>query len=78
MDQEKENLQEEQTIGVEEFPEGSYGEVISQNRRVENKTTPWKENQRKASAFTYEFKRLHENVPRHYPGAHPTHDEKEK
>lgn len=69
------NVQDEQTIIPEEFPEGSYGEAIGKQRPVENKSTPWKEDQRTASAFTYENRRLHENVPRQYPGAHPTHDE---
>lgn len=70
------NVQDEQTIIPEEFPEGAYGQSIDQEKEVEGKSTPWKENQRVASAFTYEFKGLHEGRPRQYPGAHVTHDEK--
>ncbi|MCP3760897.1 hypothetical protein NLX67_00615 [Domibacillus sp. A3M-37] len=73
--QEMTNVQDQQTIIPEEFPEGSYGAAIGEEAKVENKSTPWKKNQRTASAFTYEFRRQHENVPRQYPGAHPTHDE---
>ncbi|HSH23999.1 MAG TPA: cytosolic protein, partial [Massilibacterium sp.] len=29
-------------------------------------------------AFNYEFKSLHQNLPRAYPGAHPPHDDPDK
>lgn len=70
------NVQDELTIIPEEFPEGAYGQAIDWEKEVEGKSTPWKENQQVASAFTYEFKDLHEGRPRQYPGAHVTHDEK--
>ncbi|WP_026673555.1 hypothetical protein [Alkalihalobacterium bogoriense] len=62
-------------IFPETLPEGPYGSPI--NRKL-GKSTPWKEGQRAYSAFTYEFKSLHQNLPRKFPGAHPTHDDPSK
>ncbi|MED3690118.1 cytosolic protein [Peribacillus butanolivorans] len=62
----------------EEFPEGPFGSTIAQDAPVENKSTPWQEGQRSQSAFNFENKSLHEDLPRKYPGAHPTHDDPEK
>ena len=59
----------------EDLPEGPYGAPRGVDTPVENKSTPWKEEQRPYSAFNYENKTLHEDLPRQYPGAHPTHDE---
>ncbi len=59
----------------EDLPEGPYGAPRGTDTPVENKSTPWKEEQRPYSAFNYENKTLHEDLPRQYPGAHPTHDE---
>ncbi|WP_144461479.1 cytosolic protein [Siminovitchia fortis] len=59
----------------EELPEGSFGAPKGKHTRVENKSTPWKEGQRPYSAFNYEFKSMHQNRPRKFPGAHPTHDD---
>ena len=59
-------------------PEGPYGAPRGKNTTVENKSSEWKEGQRYYSAFNYEFKSLHQNLPRQYPGAHPTHDDPEK
>ncbi|MGB8000282.1 MAG: cytosolic protein, partial [Anaerobacillus sp.] len=39
------------------------------------KTTPWREGQRSYSAFNYENKTLHQNLPRQDPGSHPPHDD---
>lgn len=58
----------------EDLPEGSYGAPRGADTRVENKSTPWGEEQRPYSAFNYENKTLHEDIPRQYPGAHPPHD----
>lgn len=58
----------------EDLPEGGYGAPRGKNTPVENKSTSWKEGQRPYSAFNYEFKSMHENKPRNFPGAHPTHD----
>lgn len=58
----------------EEFPEGAYGSSIGKQKLVENKSTPWKEGQRHYSAFNYENKTLHEDIPRQMEGAHPPHD----
>ncbi|MDQ0219661.1 cytosolic protein [Peribacillus cavernae] len=62
-------------LTAEEFPEGSYGAARGKSDPVENKSTPWEEGQRYYSAFTYENKSLHENLPRQYDGAHPMHDD---
>lgn len=58
----------------EDLPDGSYGAPKGADTPVEGKSTPWEEEQRPYSAFNYENKSLHENLPRKYPGAHPTHD----
>lgn len=65
-------------LTAEEFPEGAFGSARGKNTPVENKSTPWKEGQRKYSAFNYEFKSMHQNIPRQFPGAHPPHDDPEK
>lgn len=57
---------------AEELPEGPYGSPI--NKKL-GKTSPWHEGQRPYSAYNYEFKSLHQHLPRKYPGAHPTHDD---
>ena len=62
-------------LAVEQTPEGPYGSPINKDTPVVNKSTPWKPGQRYYSAFNYEFKTLHENLPRKYPGSHPTHDD---
>ncbi|WLR50463.1 cytosolic protein [Bacillus tianshenii] len=62
----------------ETLPEGPYGSPRNKNTPVYNKSTPWQEGQRYYSAFNYEFKSLHQNLPRLDPGSHPTHDDPEK
>ncbi|MBM7583499.1 hypothetical protein JOC86_000036 [Bacillus pakistanensis] len=62
----------------EEYPEGPYGSPIGKHEEVENKSTPWQEEQQYYSAFTYENRNLHQDLPRQVPGAHQTHDEKDK
>jgi len=62
----------------EEFPEGPVGSPVGKNTPVENKSTPWKEGQRSYSAFNWEFKSLHQNLPRQMEGAHPPHDDPNK
>lgn len=59
----------------EDLPEGAYGSPI--NRRL-GKSTPFEEDQQAISNFTYENRQHHEDLPRQYPGAHPTHDEEDK
>ncbi|SDH62228.1 hypothetical protein SAMN05192534_10861 [Alteribacillus persepolensis] len=59
----------------ETFPEGPYGSPV--NKKL-GKTSPWTKNQRPYSRFTYENKTLHQNLPRQFPGAHPTHDDPDK
>ena len=61
-------------LTAEEFPEGPFGSPIRKNEPVQNKSTPWEEGQRHYSAFNYEFKSLHQDIPRQMPGAHPPHD----
>ncbi|WP_083935067.1 hypothetical protein [Bacillus sp. 1NLA3E] len=65
-------------LTAEEFPEGPYGSPVGQDEPVENKNTPWQEGQQFYSNFTYENRNLHQDLPRQYPGAHPTHSEKNK
>ncbi|MGD6854918.1 cytosolic protein [Bacillus infantis] len=62
----------------ETLPEGPYGSPRGKDQPVENKSTPWREGQRYYSAFNYEFKSLHQNLPRQMDGAHPTHDDPDK
>ncbi|MBO8156762.1 MAG: cytosolic protein [Bacillaceae bacterium] len=57
----------------EEFPEGPYG---SQYNKLENvRPKEARKGQRHFSAFNYEYKSLHEDLPRQYPIAHPPHDQ---
>ncbi|KMY55194.1 cytosolic protein [Bacillus sp. FJAT-27231] len=65
-------------LTVEQTPEGPYGAPRGKDEPVENKSSPWEEGQRFYSAFNYENKSLHQGLPRRFPGAHPTHDDKEK
>ncbi|MEC1262887.1 hypothetical protein P9D34_21160 [Bacillus swezeyi] len=65
-------------LTAEEFPEGAYGAAADKDEPVENKSTPWREGQQYYSNFTYEFRNLHQGLPRQYPGAHPTHDKEDK
>ena len=62
-------------LTAEEFPEGPFGSPIRKNEPVQNKSTPWEEGQRHYSAFNYEFKSFHQDIPRQMPGAHPPHDD---
>jgi hypothetical protein len=59
----------------EDFPEGPYGSPNGKDEPVQNKNTPWKKGQRFYSNFNYEYKSLHQNIPRQDPGAHPPHDD---
>jgi hypothetical protein len=62
----------------ETFPEGPYGSPRGKDDPVQNKSTPWQKGQRHYSAFNYEYKSLHQDIPRRDPGAHPVHDDEEK
>lgn len=62
-------------LTAEEFPEGCYGMPINKDKPVFLKSTPWEEGQRYYSAFNYEYKNLHQDLPREFPGAHNTHDD---
>lgn len=59
----------------EEFPEGPSGSTIRKDEEVESKSTPWKEGQKRESAYVFPYKELHDDLPRQAPGAHPIHDE---
>lgn len=73
------NVETQKTfLTAEEYPEGSFGSPTGESDRVKNKETSWKHGQQFYSAFTYENRNFHENLPRQHPGAHPTHDEKGK
>ncbi|RDY71867.1 cytosolic protein [Halobacillus sp. SY10] len=63
----------------EQLPEGPYGAPRNKYEPVTNdKSAPWTEEQRYYSAFNYENKGLHQDLPRQEDGAHPTHDEKDE
>ncbi|MEH7440838.1 cytosolic protein [Bacillus sp. JJ1122] len=62
-------------ITAEDLPDGPYGSPIGKVEPVKGKSTPWREGQRSYSNFNYEFKSLHQGVPRQEAGAHPTHDD---
>ncbi len=62
-------------LTAQEFPEGPYGSPIRKDEPVQNKSTPWLEGQRYYSSFNYEFKSLHQDIPRQMEGAHPPHDD---
>jgi hypothetical protein len=62
-------------IVPEEFPEGPYGAPRGKFERIKP-GKKGKKGQRVYSAFNYEYKQLHENLPRQMDGAHPPHDEK--
>jgi hypothetical protein len=62
----------------EEFPEGPLGSPFREKEPVENKSTPWREDQRSYSSFNYEYKALHEDLPRQMEGAHLPHDDQKK
>lgn len=60
----------------EQLPEGAYGSPRNKHEPVSNeKSSPWTDKQRYYSAFNYEYKSLHEDLPRQEDGAHPLHDE---
>ncbi|MCF6092425.1 hypothetical protein L1765_00270 [Microaerobacter geothermalis] len=61
-----------QVLIPEEFPDGPYGHPI--DHKIVLKSSPWEAGQRRASAFTYENKQLHEGIPRQDPESHPPHD----
>ncbi|MBA4536001.1 cytosolic protein [Bacillus aquiflavi] len=62
----------------EQMPEGPYGAPRGKDEPVQNKSTPWREGQRYYSAFNYEFKSFHQNLPRQMEGSHPPHDDPDK
>lgn len=64
-------------LTAQEFPEGPYGSTFRKDEPVQNKSTPWEEGQRTYSAFNYEYKSFHQDMPRQMEGAHPTHDDPE-
>ncbi len=57
----------------ETLPEGPYGSPRGKDTPVENKSTPWEKDQRYYSAFNYENKTLHQDIPRQDPASHPVH-----
>ncbi|MEH7334176.1 cytosolic protein [Neobacillus drentensis] len=62
-------------LTAQEFPEGPYGSTFRKDDSVQNKSTPWEEGQRTYSAFNYEYKSFHQDLPRKMEGAHPPHDD---
>ncbi|WP_223591907.1 cytosolic protein [Neobacillus bataviensis] len=62
-------------LTAQEFPEGPYGSTFRKDDPVQNKSMPWEEGQRTYSAFNYEYKSFHQELPRQMEGAHPPHDD---
>ncbi|GEL77882.1 hypothetical protein [Tenuibacillus multivorans] len=56
----------------EEFPEGTYGNPINADEPLH--AMPEKESKRHHSAFAYENKELHADLPRQFPDAHDPQD----
>ncbi|QNK59908.1 MULTISPECIES: hypothetical protein [Paenibacillus] len=56
----------ENDLFAEEFPEGPYGSDLL--RESLGKSSPWRMGQHKQSAYGYENKSLHKDLPREYPG----------
>lgn len=69
------NVENMDDLIPEEFPEGAFGSEFNDEEPVSAKSTPWKEGQRRTSAFIYPYKKIHDDLPRKTPGAHPLHDE---
>lgn len=60
-------------LTAEEFPEGPYGaDLLTETL---GKSSPWRQDQRPQKRFAYEYRNLHEGLPRVYPPDHDTHDE---
>lgn len=60
-------------LAVEEFPEGPYGaDIVAASI---SKSSPWRPEQRSASAYAYENRELHAGLEREYPEDHELHDE---
>lgn len=62
----------------EEFPEGPFGAVINHDTPVSGKSSRWKKDQQRQSAFVYADKDQHLNEQRNYPNAHLAKDNQEK
>ncbi|WP_010532257.1 hypothetical protein [Lentibacillus jeotgali] len=69
------NVRNQQNLIPEEFPEGPFGSEINDEELEGSKSTPWREGQKRESAFVFPDKEQHEGLPRQTPGAHPIHDE---
>ncbi|MEW9501975.1 cytosolic protein [Jeotgalibacillus marinus] len=54
----------------ESLPEGPYGSPRGKYTLVRNKSGPWREGQRYYSAYNYENKSLHKDIPRTDPASH--------
>ncbi|MFC4305001.1 hypothetical protein [Cohnella boryungensis] len=60
-------------LAAEEFPEGPYGSAIVAPSL--GKSTPWRDDQRPPSRFTFENRQFHAGLDRGYPGDHDVHSE---
>ncbi|AIG28151.1 hypothetical protein [Brevibacillus laterosporus] len=61
----------------EEFPEGPFGAATNEEKL--GKATGWEKGQHSTTTrFTYETRQLHQELPRQYPGAHPTHSDSDQ
>lgn len=58
----------------EEFPEGPYGAAHDEKKL--GKATGWEPGQHSTTTrFTYETRQFHNDLERHEPASHPTHDD---
>ncbi|GAA4717524.1 hypothetical protein [Brevibacillus fulvus] len=58
----------------EEFPEGPYGAATNEVKL--GKATGWEPQQHSTSPrFTYETRKMHQDLSRHEPASHPPHSD---
>ncbi|MCP8617750.1 cytosolic protein [Salirhabdus salicampi] len=59
-------------LAQEEMPEGAYGSAVNKHAPLQGRD--YDEGQRHYTPYNYEYKSLHEDIPRQFPNAHKTND----